>query len=63
MFDRAHEVAELRLETEEQLHDWRVKRWKDKVTVKWDEYHVDRATRLEGLELEGGVTTSNNEPI
>jgi predicted component of viral defense system (DUF524 family) len=52
MFDRAREVAELRLETEEQLRDWREKRRRGKVTLKWDEYYVDRASRLEGLEIE-----------
>jgi predicted component of viral defense system (DUF524 family) len=51
VFDRALEVAELRLETEEQLLDWREKRRRGKVTVKWDNYHVDRAIRLEGLEV------------
>lgn len=51
VFDRAVEVAELRLETEEQLRDWREKRRRGKVSVKWDEYHVDRATRLKGLEV------------
>lgn len=51
IFDRAAEVAELRLETEEQLRDWREKRRRGKISVKWDDYHVDRATRLEGLEV------------
>ncbi|KIL40255.1 hypothetical protein SD70_14985 [Gordoniibacillus kamchatkensis] len=51
MFDRAYEVAELRLETEEQLRDWREKRRRGKVNVTWDEYHIDRATRLEGLDI------------
>ncbi|WP_028545802.1 restriction endonuclease-like protein [Paenibacillus taiwanensis] len=51
IFDRAVEVAELRLETEAQLRDWREKRRQGKISVKWDDYHVDRATRLESLEL------------
>ncbi|MFC5404668.1 DUF2357 domain-containing protein [Cohnella soli] len=56
IFDRATEVAELRLETEDQLRDWREKRRQGKISVKWDDYHLDRATRLERLELgdEGG---------
>jgi predicted component of viral defense system (DUF524 family) len=55
IFDRAAEVAELRLETEEQLCDWREKRRRGKVNVKWDQYHLDQATRLEGLEVEDNL--------
>ncbi|MDG0792251.1 restriction endonuclease-like protein [Cohnella ginsengisoli] len=51
MFQRAVEIAELRLETEEQLRDWREKRRLGKVDVKWDQVDVDKAMRLEWLEL------------
>ncbi|WP_313731401.1 nuclease domain-containing protein [Cohnella nanjingensis] len=52
MFKRAREVAELRLETEDQLRDWREKRRRGKVSVRWDRYEVDRATQLERLDVE-----------
>lgn len=52
IFDRAQEVAELRLETEEDLRDWREKRRQGKVRVKWNHAHVDRATQLERLDVE-----------
>ncbi|MGU3473589.1 DUF2357 domain-containing protein [Paenibacillus sp. D51F] len=46
MFDRAHEVAELKLETEEQLKEWREVRRKGKPIVRWDRHHLDDATQL-----------------
>ncbi len=53
IFDRAEEVAELRLDTEEDLLNWREKRRVGKVKVKWDQEDVDRATRMERLDVEG----------
>jgi predicted component of viral defense system (DUF524 family) len=52
MFDRAQEVGELRLETEEDLNKWREMRRQGKVRVKWDKENVDLAGRLEHLEVE-----------
>ncbi|WP_123042977.1 restriction endonuclease-like protein [Cohnella candidum] len=52
IFNRAEEVAELRLESEEQLRDWREKRRRGKVNVKWDAYNLDRANTLESLAIE-----------
>ncbi|CAM4447773.1 restriction endonuclease-like protein [Paenibacillus tarimensis] len=51
MFQRAKEVAELRLETEEQLRDWREKRRLGRLNVKWDRYEVDKASELERLDV------------
>lgn len=49
IFDRATEVAELG--TEDQLRDWWEKRRQRKNRVKWDDYYLDQATRLEWLKL------------
>jgi len=49
IFSRAEEVAELRLETEEQIRSWREKRRNGKVNLKWDAYHLDQARVLESM--------------
>ncbi|WP_425801221.1 DUF2357 domain-containing protein [Desulfitobacterium sp. Sab5] len=46
MMDRAEEIAELKLETEEQLKDWREKRRRGKVQVELNDEYVDRATKV-----------------
>ena len=51
ILDRAEEIAELRLDTEEQLSEWREKRRVGKVEVKLDDGYVDRATRVLGVKL------------
>jgi len=53
IFNRAEEIAELRLESENELREWREKRRRGKVKLTWDEYHLDQASRLDGLILEG----------
>jgi len=53
IFDRAHEIAELRLENEEQLKEWREKRRRGNVKVELDHHYVDlakRVVRIEGNE-------------
>ena len=50
MFDRAQEVAELRLDTEEQLKEWREKRRRGQVKVKLDQDYVDLANKVLGIE-------------
>jgi predicted component of viral defense system (DUF524 family) len=51
ILDRANEVAELRLDTEEQLIDWREKRRQGKISVKWDHEFVDQATQFGGIDV------------
>jgi hypothetical protein len=51
MFDRAREIAELRLDTEEQLRDWREKRRQGRVKVMLDDTYVDRAREVLGVDL------------
>lgn len=46
MLDRARELAELKLETEEQLQEWREKRRAGKVKVKLDHSYVDLAKQV-----------------
>lgn len=46
MFDRAREIAELRLESEEELRIWREKRRKGKVKIQLDQEHADLAKSL-----------------
>ncbi|GIP33506.1 restriction endonuclease-like protein [Paenibacillus sp. J2TS4] len=46
MFDRAREIAELRLETEEELRIWREKRRQGKVKIQLDQQHADLAKSL-----------------
>lgn len=50
IFDRAQEVSELRLETEEELQLWREKRRTGKVKVHLDREHVDLASRVVSIE-------------
>ena len=53
IFDRASEIAELRLENEEQLKEWREKRRRGNVKVELDHHYVDlakRVVRIEGHE-------------
>src|SRR5690606_10807581 len=51
LFDRAQEIAELRLESEEDLVQWRETRRKGKVRLKWDNEYVDHAARLKRFEI------------
>ncbi|WP_339278852.1 restriction endonuclease-like protein [Paenibacillus sp. FSL W8-1187] len=53
IFERAHEVAELRLESEEQLRLWREERRKGVIHVAWDQHHVDQANQLIRLTHKG----------
>ena len=53
IFNRAEEIAELRLDSDDELREWREKRRRGKVRVSWDDYHLDRANQLNGLILEG----------
>ncbi|WP_373232978.1 DUF2357 domain-containing protein [Cohnella sp.] len=53
IFNRAEEIAELRLYSEEELREWREKRRRGKVKLTWNDYHLDQANRLNGLILEG----------
>ena len=52
MLERAREIAELRLETEEQLKEWREKRRLGKVKVELDHEYVDRAGKVLGVKVE-----------
>ncbi|OAS13357.1 restriction endonuclease-like protein [Paenibacillus oryzisoli] len=52
MLNRAKEVSELRLETEEELRDWREKRRVGKVRVTLDREHVDQGSSVVGIEVE-----------
>ncbi|MEW9701944.1 DUF2357 domain-containing protein [Paenibacillus sp. SI8] len=52
MLDRALEIAELKLETEEDLRIWREKRRMGKVKVKLDHNYVDLARRVVDFEME-----------
>ncbi|MNG36470.1 hypothetical protein D3C84_1235060 [compost metagenome] len=52
MFNRAKEVSELRLETEEELRDWREKRRAGKVKVTLDREHLDQGSLVVGIEVE-----------
>ncbi|USB33938.1 restriction endonuclease-like protein [Paenibacillus sp. YPG26] len=51
MFDRALEIAELRLETDEDLAQWREQRRLGTVKVKLDHDQVDLASRVLGVNL------------
>ncbi|RXT00971.1 restriction endonuclease-like protein [Ammoniphilus sp. CFH 90114] len=51
MLDRAKEIAELRLETEEDLVEWREKRRMGKVKVELDREEVDLAERVVGVRV------------
>ncbi len=55
MFDRAYEIAELRLDNEEQLKLWREKRRRGRVKVLLDHEYIDLAknvVKIEGLQEE-----------
>lgn len=52
IFDRAMEIAELKLESEEQLREWREKRRLGRVKVELDHEHVDVAKRVLGMRVE-----------
>lgn len=52
MFDRAIEIAELKLDTEEQLREWREKRRVGRVKVELDHEHVDVAGKVLGVRVE-----------
>lgn len=52
MFDRASEIAELKLENEEDLRLWREARRVGKVKVQLDHEHVDLAESVLGIEVE-----------
>ncbi|MEC0238369.1 hypothetical protein P4H66_00595 [Paenibacillus dokdonensis] len=49
IFDRASEIAELKLETEEDLHKWREERRAGAVKVELDHEQVDLAKRVLGI--------------
>lgn len=51
MFDRAEEIAELKLEDEAHLMEWREKRRLGKVKVTVDNEDIDLANRVLGVEL------------
>lgn len=50
MFDRALEVAELRLDTEEQLREWREKRRLGKVDVRLDREYADLSKQVVSID-------------
>lgn len=52
ILDRAEELAELRLATEEELSDWREKRRLGKVKVELDHEYVDKAGKVLGVRVE-----------
>ncbi|MDQ0919169.1 restriction endonuclease-like protein [Paenibacillus sp. V4I5] len=52
MMRRAKEVSELRLETEEELQEWREKRRVGKVRVTLDREHLDLGSSVLGIDLE-----------
>lgn len=52
MLSRANEVSELRLETEEELREWREKRRAGKVRVTLDREHLDLGSAVLGIEVE-----------
>lgn len=52
MFDRASEIAELKLENEEDLREWREARRLGKVKVQLDHTDVDLAEKVVGIRVE-----------
>ena len=50
--NRAGEIAELRLHTEEQLRDWREKRRRGAVKVKWNQFNLDNNSELVEMKLD-----------
>lgn len=55
IFQRAKEIAELKLESEEQLLEWREKRRLGKVKVELNNQHVDLATKVLDVKVEEDV--------
>lgn len=51
ILDRANEIAELRLDTEEHIKKWREHRRRGKVNLKLNEEYVDLATMVELVEV------------
>ena len=52
MLERAEEIAELKLDTEEQLKEWREKRRQGRVRVKLNDEYVDRASEVVLLDVD-----------
>ncbi|MCM3784946.1 restriction endonuclease-like protein [Neobacillus mesonae] len=52
IFDRAKEIAELKLETEEQLSEWREKRRRGVVKVELDHTQVDLAKQIKEIRID-----------
>ncbi|MGB8955295.1 MAG: DUF2357 domain-containing protein, partial [Tumebacillaceae bacterium] len=52
LFDRALEIAELRIENDEELREWREKRRRGRVKVELDDVYVDKASRVVSVEVE-----------
>lgn len=52
IFDRAKEIAELKLETEEQLSEWREKRRRGVVKVELDHVQVDLAKQIKEIRID-----------
>ncbi|WP_309119869.1 DUF2357 domain-containing protein [Paenibacillus sp.] len=59
MFDRAEDVAELRLESEEQLKEWREKRRLGKVKVMLDNDYADLAKQVLGIDISHSLTSDS----
>jgi hypothetical protein len=51
MFDRAREIAELYLDSEEHLREWREKRRQGRVKVELDDEYVDRAKQVTRMDV------------
>jgi len=51
IFDRAEEIAELKLENDDQIREWREKRRQGKVQVELDDEYVDKAKKILALNL------------
>lgn len=52
ILDRALEIAELRLDNEQQIRKWRELRRRGKVNIKLNDEHVDLATWIEVIDVE-----------
>ncbi|WP_411345264.1 DUF2357 domain-containing protein [Paenibacillus sp. WLX1005] len=52
MFDRAWELAELRLDSEQQLREWREKRRQGRVKVTLDQHYVDQAEQVLDIDVQ-----------
>ncbi len=53
IFDRALEISELKLETAEELKEWREKRRQGRVEIELDHEHVDLASQVRGIRVRG----------